>query len=319
MESVEIMKTIMVTGGAGFIGSHLVEKLLNTNAQIVIPYIEIVPKSYFSLIPSSKKIILEKVDIKNRKKIALLIKKYNINYIFHLAAQTLVTEAYKSPFETLETNVMGTVSILEGARLSTSIKGVIIASSDKAYGKTNKPYVENFPLAGEQPYDVSKSSADLISQTYYKTYGLPVVITRFGNVYGEGDLHFDRIIPGICESIIKKKPLKLRSDGTFVRDYLYVKDVVEGYIVLFKNLEKVSGQAFNFSSKDNLSVIKLIRNAEKILNLKIPYEIVGDGKNEIPYQHLNDTKVQKLGWKSAYSLEKKIPEVLLWYKNYFQS
>ncbi|EKD86451.1 MAG: NAD dependent epimerase/dehydratase family [uncultured bacterium] len=193
------------------------------------------------------------------------------------------------------------------------MKGVIVASSDKAYGKTEKPYTEETPLKGDHPYDVSKSSADLISQTYFKTYNLPVVITRFGNVYGEGDLHMDRIIPGICEALIRDETFVIRSNGKYVRDYLYVKDVVDGYLLLANSLEKTIGEAYNFSSSDKLSVLELIKLAEKVFGKKIKYVIKNNAKNEIPYQHLNDQKIRSLGWKNEYTLEKALPGVLDWY------
>ena len=143
----------------------------------------------------------------------------------------------------------------------------------------------------------------------------PVIVTRFGNVYGEGDFHFGRIIPDICKAVIKSETLLLRSDGTYVRDYLYVGDVVDGYIFLMKNLNKTIGEAFNFSSKDTLSVLALVKKAEKILNTKIKYKILNTAKNEIPYQHLKDKKIKKLGWKSNFGLENTLEKVLIWYKN----
>jgi CDP-glucose 4,6-dehydratase len=209
---------------------------------------------------------------------------------------------------------MGTVNVLEAARINGRVKGIIVASSDKAYGKTDKAYTEESPLRADHPYDVSKASADLISQAYFATYGLPVVVTRFGNVYGEGDLHFGRIIPDICESIIKKKVLRIRSDGTYVRDYIYVKDVVNGYLFLLKNINRIKGEAFNFSSSDTLSVLDLVKKAEKILKVKISYKSLNNAKNEIPYQHLDDSKIKNLGWKSAHLLKKTLPNILQWYK-----
>jgi len=209
---------------------------------------------------------------------------------------------------------MGTINILDAARLLPNLKGIIVASSDKAYGKTRKAYKEDTPLRGDHPYDVSKSCEDLIAQTYHKTYGLPIVITRFGNVYGEGDLNFGRIIPDICKAVIQKKTLFLRSDGTYVRDYIYISDVVDGYIFLLKNIKKINGEAFNFSSKDTLSVIEVVKIAEKILKTKIPYKILNNAKNEIPYQHLSDKKIKKLGWKTKYSFDNCLKDVLEWYK-----
>lgn len=308
-------ETILVTGGTGFIGSHLVEKLIDLGYQVIVVDIELQPLSTFSLYKLDKKAKLLFADIRNKDKIAWVFKKYQPEYVFHLAAQAIVGSAYELPSEALETNIMGTVNVLEAARKSDFVKGVIVASSDKAYGKLSKgQYEEIDPLRGDHPYDVSKSCADLICQAYYKTYGLPVCVTRFGNVYGEGDLHFDRIIPGICKAIIKKRPLEIRSNGKYVRDYLYVKDVIDGYLFLMKNFDKIKGEAFNFSSSETLSVLELIKKVEEILKVKIPYKILNTAKNEIPYQHLNDSKIKKLGWENKFNLENSLERILNWYQ-----
>ncbi|MBU4016080.1 GDP-mannose 4,6-dehydratase, partial [Patescibacteria group bacterium] len=270
--------------------------------------------SYFFRQQLHKKSRFFKIDITDRQKITNFIVKNKFDYIYHLAAQAIVEKSYNDPYNAFETNVMGTVNVLEAVRKSNGIKGVIVASSDKAYGKTTKKYTEDSPLRGDHPYDVSKSCTDLISLAYNKTYNLPVVVTRFGNVYGEGDLHMDRIVPGICEAIIKKSTLKIRSDGTYVRDYLYVKDVVAGYVFLLEKIDQTKGNAYNFSSKDTYSVIELIKKAEKVLNVKIKYKIMNTAKNEIPYQHLDDTKIRKLGWNPKFSLKKSLHSIINWYK-----
>ncbi len=308
-------KTILVTGGTGFIGGHLVEKLLELGAKVIVIDIELKKKSTFFLHKLKDKVKLELADIRNEKKIIALFRKYRPEYVFHLAAYSTVSASLERPREAFETNVMGTVNLLEAARLSSFVRGIIVASSDKAYGKLTKgKYREEDALKGDYPYDVSKSCEDLTSLAYYKTYGLPVAVTRFGNVYGEGDLHFDRIVPGICESIIKKKTLEIRSNGKYVRDYLYVKDVVDGYLFLARSLEKIKGEAFNFSSPECLSVLDLVKRAEKILKVKIPYKILNNAKNEIPYQHLDDSKIKKLGWENNYNLEKTFIGILEWYR-----
>lgn len=306
-------KTIIVTGGTGFIGSHLTKELISLGAKVTVIDIVLQRNSYFEEQKLEKKVNLQLIDIAKRKTISDLFEKIKPDFVFHLAAEAIVENSYENPYKTFQTNVMGTVSILEATR-QTSVKGIIVASSDKAYGKTKEAYSETSPLKGDHPYDVSKSCTDLIAQTYFKTYGLPIVITRFGNVYGEGDLHLNRIIPGICEAIIKNKTFKIRSNGKYIRDYLYVKDVVAGYIFLLQNITKTKGEAYNFSSKDTLSVIELIQKAEKILKTKIDYTIMNTAKNEIPYQHLNDKKIRKLGWKNEYKMKEVLPEILNWYR-----
>lgn len=309
------MRNVIVTGGSGFIGSHLVGELIAQGYHVIVPYVDVEKQSFFLQRGYDRKVTLEKLDIRSKKRVFAFVKKFTPDFIFHLAAVTLVTDAYRNPLETFETNIMGTAYFLESIRIYKNIKGIIVASTDKAYGKTEKTYMERSPLKGDHPYDVSKSSADLISQTYVKTYKTPVIITRFGNVYGEGDLHFDRIIPGICEAIIKRKKLIIRSDGTYVRDYLYVKDVVDGYMFLFKNFKKLNGEAFNFSSSDTYSVLELIKKIASVLQEKVSYEVTNTAKNEIPYQHLNDDKIKKIGWKNNYIIETTIKKVLEWYKS----
>ncbi|MDO8638244.1 MAG: GDP-mannose 4,6-dehydratase [Candidatus Daviesbacteria bacterium] len=305
---------ILLTGGCGFIGSQLLKNLVSSGANITVLDIFLNPKSIFAQDNLAKFVNLKFIDIRDRKKVLDIFKKCKPSYVIHLAAQPLVEEAYRNPYDTFQTNIMGTVNILDAARVQDSIKAVIVASSDKAYGKAKKAYKEDGPLSGDHPYDVSKSCEDLIAQSYYKTYNLPIVITRFANVYGEGDFHFGRIIPDICKAIIKKETLFLRSNGKYIRDYIYVNDVVNGYIYLLKNAKKIKGEAFNFSSQDNLSVIEVIKRSEKVLKIKIPFKILNKTKNEIPFQHLNYSKIRKIGWRPKYNLENSLGRTLLWYK-----
>lgn len=309
---------ILVTGGAGFIGSHLVRALLKESFEVITPYIKIDSRSIFVQEGLVRKVRLFKTNLVDFEKINAVIKKSEPDYIIHLAAQPLVTTAYDLPLQTLETNIMGTVNILESARKH-RVKGVIIASSDKAYGVSSKGYKETDPLLGKHPYDVSKSSADLIAQSYFKTYGVPIVITRFGNAYGEGDLHFERLIPGLMQAIILRKTFKVRSNGRLVRDYIHVKDVVTGYYFLLEKMNKVLGQTFNFSSTDNLSVIELIKLTEMALGIKIKYQILNEAKNEILYQHLDDAKIKELGWKQKFNLSNSIKDTFVWYQKLLRS
>jgi len=311
-------KNIFITGGTGFVGSHLVEELLNHKANIVTTFLTFNSLSYFFQKKLDDKVKMVNVDVCDFDKVFEIITKFNIDYIFHLAAQPLVEVAFYNPRRTLYTNINGTMNILESVRLYPKIKGVIVASSDKAYGKLdNGKYKENYPLKGDHPYEVSKSSADLIAYSYYKTYNLPVVITRFGNIYGEGDLNFSRIIPGIMKSLIKNELLEIRSDGKYVRDYLYVKDVVDGYLLLLNNIEKIKGEAFNFGSDETLSVLDLIKIIEKYLNKKINYKILNLAKNEIFYQSLDYSKIKKLGWQPKIKINNVVKKIYKWYKKIY--
>lgn len=319
MEAMEKLngKNILVTGGNGFIGSHLVEMLLKKGSRVVIPYRSIDPYSYFSSKKMSSFVTLAQCDLKDFERVFDIVTKYEIDYIFHLGAQAIVTAAYHNPKETIVTNVLGTVNLLEAVRLYGKVKGIIIASSDKAYGKSSTMYVETDALRGDHPYEVSKSAEDLIAYSYFKTYGLPVVIARFGNVYGEGDMNFTRIVPGIIKSVITKDLLHLRSDGSYIRDYIYVKDVAQGYILLAEHVAAVKGEAFNFGSDDSLSVMDVIKLAEKSLRVIIPYTIDNTAINEIPRQQLDFTKIRNsIGWKPKFKMKKVLPLIKRWYKNY---
>ena len=213
--------------------------------------------------------------------------------------------------------LLGTANILESCRLKGDLKSIIIVSSDKAYGKNKElPYKEETPLSGDHPYEASKAAADLIAQTYFKTYNLPIAITRFSNTFGPRDYNFSRMIPGIFEAIIKKKELLIRSDGKMVREYTYVDDIVDGCIKLAKNINKTKGEAFNFGSKNIFSVIEVIKKIEEILKVKVKYKILNIAKNEIPEQYLDWTKARRLlNWQPKTTFEEGIKESFNWYRN----
>ena len=311
-------KNILVTGATGLVGGHLTEKLVGMGANVHITFRSFNPKSYFAKKKLNEKVVSAICDIKHFDRVFDIITKYEIEHIFHVAAQPIVDAAYINPHETLEANIMGTVNILEAARRSSKIKGVVVASSDKAYGKKCSNAAETEPMAGDHPYDVSKSCTDLIARTYAKTYDLPVAVSRFGNIYGPGDMNFNRIVPGVMKAILNNETLEIRSDGKFIRDYVYVKDVADGYVTLMENMSKIKGEAFNFSTGYNFSVIEIIKKIEKILNKKCEYKILNVQKNEIPEQSLSFEKATKvLGWKSQYAFEEGIVETYNWYEEYF--
>jgi CDP-glucose 4,6-dehydratase len=316
MENMEGLKSrkILVTGGTGFVGSHLVAALVNQGSRVVVPYRSIDPRSYFITQGLDKKVILASCDVNDRRRIVDIVSKYEIEDIFHLAAQPIVETAYHNPVETIATNVMGTAHILDAAWNSGTVRRIIVTSSDKAYGKSNTTYTEDHPLAGDHPYEASKSAADIITNSYVKTYGAPVSTVRFGNIYGSGDLNMSRIVPAIMKSVLGNEKLLLRSDGTFIRDYVYVGDVVSAYIYLLNHFDKASGEAFNIASDTSCSVLELIAKSEKILKSSIRYEIQNTQKNEIPSQHLDWGKIAKIGWKPEFTLEMGLLESYAWYK-----
>jgi len=309
--------TVLVTGGTGFVGSHVVEELINMKSRVITTTQSQNPQSYFYSQSLQNKVTVVEVNISDFNELFAIVTKFEVDFIFHLAAQPLVETAFYNPVETLQTNIMGTVNVLECVRRYPKIKGVISASSDKAYGKMPKKtkYIEADRLAGDHPYEVSKSAADLICTSYYKTYNTPVITTRFGNIYGEGDLNFSRIIPAIFSSVITGDTLQVRSDGTYIRDYIYVKDVAKGYIALAQNIAKYAGDVFNFGSSDTLSVLDIIKLVNKMFKTTINYSINNTAQNEIPYQSLNYSKIQKsIGWRPSKTVSQILPTVFEWYK-----
>jgi len=302
-------KTILITGGAGFIGSNLVNKLAKNNKIIVVDDLSSGRKENIS-----RKAKFYKADVRS-KKVIDIFKKEKPEIVFHLAARPLVDDAYKNPYQAIEVNIMGTVNILEICRKRGNLESIIVVSSDKAYGKSEKlPYREDCPLKGDHPYDASKSAADLIAKTYFSTYGLPVKITRFSNVFGPGDINFSRIIPGVIEAALKNKELKIRSDGKMLREYTYINDIVDGCIKL-ASYDGLYGEAFNFGSKNIFSVLDIVKKSEKVLDKKINYKILNIAKNEIPEQYLDWTKAKEiLNWQPKTNFEQGIKETYNWLK-----
>jgi len=315
MESMEINlkdQTILVTGGAGFIGSHLVDALIEKGATVLV--VDNLSSGRKENIHG--KAVFYNTDIRD-KEIKNIFEKEKPKVIFHLAAQPLVQVAYENPVETLEINIMGTVNILEACREQKDIQAIIVASSDKAYGKSETlPYTEQTPLKGDHPYEVSKTAADLLAYTYYKTYGLPIAVSRFGNTFGPRDRNSDRIIPGALEAIIKNTELMIRSDGSMIREYIYVKDAAAGFIKMAEHIDTAKGEAFNFGSENILSVLEVVQKIETILNVKVSYKILNTVKNEIPKQYLDWSKAQKtLNWKPEYTFAQGIQESFEWYRS----
>src|SRR3989344_2359622 len=309
---------VLVTGAGGFKGSHLVEKLIEMGANVVCLIRDYDPKSYFETQNLGKKSIIVIGDLKDQRKISDILSRYGIQSIFHLGAQPIVTTALLNPLETLESNINGTINILEAARLYSKASEIIIVSSDKAYGpQKNLPYTETERLEGKAPYDVSKSCADLIAQMYAKVYNMPIAITRCANVFGPGDLNMNRIIPGAIEAILKNEPLKIRSNGKFIREYIYVEDAIDAYITIAENIDKAKCEAFNIASSNVLNVIELVNKISEILGKSIDMQILNQTKAEIPEQYLDGSKIKKLlGWEAKTNFKEAINKTFKWYENH---
>jgi len=315
MESMEINlkgKTVLVTGGAGFIGSHVVDRLVEEGARVVV----LDNLSSGSKKNLNSKAIFYQADVRDMQEVRGIIQKEAPLAVFHLAAQPLVETAYENPLETLEVNFMGTVHVLEACRLNENIEATVVVSSDKAYGKSKTlPYTENMPVGGDHPYEVSKAAGDLAAQSYFKTYGMSLSIARFGNTFGPRDQNWGRIMPDCFQAILKDRELVIRSDGKMVREYVYAKDVAEACLKLAQHIESSKGEAFNFGSDNILSVLEVVQEIEKILAVKIPYKILNIAKNEIPKQCLDWSKAKRmLAWQPQYSFADAIRESFEWYK-----
>ncbi|HEX9998143.1 MAG TPA: GDP-mannose 4,6-dehydratase, partial [Abditibacterium sp.] len=262
-------------------------------------------------------------DISDRAFLRRVLGEYEIETVLHLAAQTIVGTANRNPVATFEANIAGTWNILEACRESPRVAAVVVASSDKAYGaQTDLPYSEKTPLQGQHPYDVSKSCADLISQSYAHTYGLPVAITRCGNFFGGGDLNWNRLVPGTIRSLLRDEPPLIRSDGSFVRDYIYVEDGVDAYLLLAEKLllnPELRGQAFNFSNEVPLTVLELVETIAGLMKSPQKPLVLGEASNEIREQYLSATLAREtLGWSPKFGLEDGLRHTIEWYRSFLK-
>jgi len=313
-------KSVFVTGADGFIGGWVAKTLVEKGAKVTVIVRDLKKKNALDVHNIKEKVNLVQGDIIDQELMNRIMNEYSIEYVFHLAAQALVEIANNSPLSTFESNIKGTWTILEAARLNKNIKGVVVASSDKAYGDQDKlPYTEDQPLHGLYPYDASKVCTDVLSQSYSKSYNLPVAITRNANTYGGGDMNMSRIIPDSVISCLKGKELIIRSDGTPERDYMYIKDAVEAYLLLAANLnkEEIKGQAFNFGTEKPVSVLDLFKLIAKLTDSKEDPVVTGKATNEIDRQYLAIEKVKKLlDWQPKYSLEQGLKETIAWYKEH---
>lgn len=314
-------RPVLVTGCTGLLGSWLTHALLDVGADVVGLIRDGVPQSQLARSGTLAQIRIVRGDVTDYALMERALNEYEINAVFHLAAQTIVGIANRAPLSTFEANIKGTWVTLEAARRAPTVTRILIASSDKAYGTQSVlPYVETMPLQGQHPYDVSKSAADLIARTYAVTYNMPVAITRCANLYGGGDLNWNRLIPGTMRSALQGERPIIRSDGTFMRDYLYVRDAVRAYLMLAAALDRdeIRGQAFNCGTDAPMSVLEM---TQLIVSLS-PHPdlrpvVLDEVRNEIKDQYLDSHKIkQMIGWTPSDTRAAALQETLMWYAQY---
>jgi CDP-glucose 4,6-dehydratase len=316
-------RPVFVTGGTGLVGGWLVRRLVAAEADVVCLVRDWVPKSELVRERLVEHATVVRGDVRDRELLERVLGEYEVDTVFHLAAQTIVPIANRNPLSTFETNVGGTWALLEACRRSPSVRQIVLASSDKAYGAHDRlPYTEETPLRGTHPYDVSKSCADLIAQAYASTYGLPVVVTRCGNFYGGGDLNWNRLVPGTIRSALRGRSPVIRSDGSYVRDYFYVEDGAASYTLLAQALAEdrtLAGEAFNFSNETQVTVLELAQKILAAMGSDLEPTILDEAPNEIRSQYLSAERARaRLGWEPLFSLDAGLDRTIDWYRDFFE-
>ncbi|MFH0855124.1 MAG: GDP-mannose 4,6-dehydratase [Candidatus Omnitrophota bacterium] len=314
-------KNVLITGFEGFLGSNLTKALVPSGARLFGLDIRTKRRDTVLTPNDYKRVSVIQGSVSNYKLVDELIRKNRVNVVFHLAAEAIVGNCLNDPLGAFSANIKGTWNVLEACRNLESIEAVIVASSDKAYGAHKKlPYTERAPLHGNHPYDVSKSCADLIACAYAHTYNLPVAVTRCGNIYGPGDFNFSRIVPDTMKCVFTGKKLLIRSDGKFIRDYVFVKDIVNGYILLAQKMRALDlgGETFNFSAENPVTVLELVKIIFDMAGEKPGYNVLNRVRYEIKSQYLASGKARRiLGWKALFDLKSGMRETLEAYRGYF--
>ena len=311
---------VLVTGATGVVGSWLTRRLLDEGAYVVALVRDMDPQSELLRSGTLQRTAVVNGDLEDAALVERSVVEHEVDTIVHLGAQTIVGAALRSPAATFSANLQGTWNVLEAARLHSSlVKSVVVASSDKAYGTADQlPYTEDMPLQGRGPYEVSKSCTDLLATSYAQTYGVPALIARCGNIYGGGDLNWSRIVPGTIRSLLQGEQPVLRSDGTFLRDYIYVEDVVDAYLLLAEVAHdgRFLGQGFNFSNESPLTVRQIYDLVcEATAGSQVEPEILGRAEHEIRDQYLSAAKArEKLGWSAQVTVSDGLARTVAWYR-----
>jgi CDP-glucose 4,6-dehydratase len=314
---------VLVTGAQGFVGSWLAERLLDEGAKVVTLLRDSEPTNRFNADGIAERCVQVRADMTDYDDMTRALNEHGIRAVFHLAAQTIVGTANRSPLSTFETNIRGTYTLLEACRgmsvTGTPVERIVVASSDKAYGRHEQlPYKEDFPLQALYPYDVSKAATDMISRSYAATYDMPVAVTRLANVYGGGDPNDSRIIPDTIHALQDGKRPVIRSDGSPERDYLYVEDAVDAYLAIAASLDDKDnwGRAWNAGTGEPVSVRSLVERLIKVAGADVEPDIQGEGTphGEIDRQFLDSTAIKtELGWQPRWSLDDGLAATWRWY------
>lgn len=310
-------KKVFITGANGFLGSHLIAALLEKGVRPVALVYEENPGAIFEQREYASQTEVVRGNICDLALLEDIIRKYEIDTVFHLAAQAIVDQALEDPLETFESNIKGTWNILEACKRNPTVKRIVVASSDKAYGEyDNLPYTEStHPLRGSYPYEVSKVCADILSQSFAKSFHSPVCITRCGNFYGPGDLKMNRIVPNTIARLHAGTPPVIRDTGASLRDYLFIEDAVEAYLLLAEKMnEQLFGEAFNFSTNRPYSVAEAIRTISDVMGKHIEPTVIKTHGMEIRHQCASyDKAKQLLGWEPRHSFEEGLQKTIPWY------
>jgi CDP-glucose 4,6-dehydratase len=314
-------RPVLVTGGTGLVGSWLVRRLLKSGASVTCLVRDWVPQSELIQAGSLAQVGVVRGDLCDQALLERALGEYEIDTVFHLAAQTIVGIANRNPISTFESNIRGTWTLLEACRRSPAVKQIVVASSDKAYGDQEElPYSEATPLQGQHPYDVSKSCSDLIARSYAVSFGLPVTITRCGNFYGGGDLNWNRLVPGTIRSIVRGESPIIRSDGQYVRDYFYVEDGAAAYMLLAEQMAAhpaLRGEAFNFSNELQITVLDLAQRILTLMDSRLELDVRNEATNEIRHQYLSAKKARTLlGWEPLFTLDEGLRRTVEWYTRF---
>jgi len=316
-------RPVFVTGATGLVGGWLVRELVAAGADVITLIRDHVPRSELVSSGLIDRVRAVRGDVRDQETLERALGEYEIATVIHLAAQTTVGVANRNPISTLDTNIRGTWALLEASRRTPTVQQIVIASSDKAYGDQDVlPYTEDAPVLGRHPYDVSKSCADLLAQMYARTYGLPVCVTRCGNFFGGGDLNWNRIVPGTIRSVIRGERPVIRSDGRYIRDYLYVEDGARVYMLLAEKLAAspaLAGEVFNFSYEHQVTVMDLVARILDVMGSTLEADVRNEASNEIMKQYLDASKAKRmLGWSPAFTFDAGLRATVDWYKEYFR-